>query len=110
LLLVNSTKSFARRMLPDAAWLRFASALAQQPIQVAERGQASLSNWRGSWQAGVTSDEWLEAMQKTSGSWWPDHLAWLTERSGDEVAAPSALGGPGYEPLAPAPGTYVHES
>mgnify|MGYP001163314905 CR=1 FL=1 len=60
--------------------------------------------------ADVTPDAWLEGMQTSSGSWWPDHLAWLTERSGDEVDAPSALGGPGYEPVAPAPGTYVHES
>jgi polyhydroxyalkanoate synthase subunit PhaC len=59
--------------------------------------------------ADVTPDEWLERVQKSSGSWWPDHLDWLTERAGDDVDAPTALGGPGYEPLAPAPGTYVHE-
>ena len=56
-----------------------------------------------------TPEEWFEAAEKQAGSWWPHHLAWLNERSGAEVDAPAQLGAPGYEPLAPAPGTYVHE-
>ncbi|CAM3542974.1 PHA/PHB synthase family protein [Tsukamurella ocularis] len=56
-----------------------------------------------------TPEEWFETAEKQSGSWWPHHLAWLTERAGAEVDAPAQLGAPGYEPLAPAPGTYVHE-
>ncbi|NMD55656.1 MULTISPECIES: PHA/PHB synthase family protein [Tsukamurella] len=56
-----------------------------------------------------TPEEWFESAEKQSGSWWPHHLAWLSERSGAEIDAPSQLGAPGYEPLAPAPGTYVHE-
>lgn len=38
LLLVNSTKSFASRMVPNAAWARFALSLAGQPVTLAERG------------------------------------------------------------------------
>ena len=56
-----------------------------------------------------TPEEWFETAEKQSGSWWPHHLEWLDARSGAEVDAPSALGAPGYEPLAPAPGTYVLE-
>ena len=37
LLLVNSTKSFASRMVPNAAWARFGLSLAGQPVTVAER-------------------------------------------------------------------------
>ena len=54
-------------------------------------------------------EEWFESAEKVSGSWWPHHLEWLDARSGAEVDAPSALGAAGYEPLAPAPGTYVLE-
>ncbi|MET9325214.1 alpha/beta fold hydrolase [Tsukamurella sp. NPDC003166] len=56
-----------------------------------------------------TPEEWFETAEKVSGSWWPHHLEWLDARSGAEVDAPSALGAAGYEPLAPAPGTYVLE-
>ncbi len=59
--------------------------------------------------ADTTPDEWMASATKSKGSWWPHHLAWLTERGGAEVDAPTALGGRGYEPLAPAPGTYVLE-
>lgn len=57
-----------------------------------------------------TPEEWFEAADKQAGSWWPHHLAWLNERSGAEIDAPTQLGAPGYEPLAPAPGTFVHEN
>lgn len=54
-------------------------------------------------------EEWLEAAQQSAGSWWPDYVSWLAERSGPEVDAPKALGGHGLPPLGPAPGTYVKE-
>ena len=38
MLLVNSTKSFASRMMPNAAWARMAQSLAGKPVTVAERG------------------------------------------------------------------------
>ncbi|BBX99519.1 hypothetical protein [Mycobacterium seoulense] len=52
---------------------------------------------------------WLESSQESSDSWWPDYVAWLAERSGPEVDAPKALGGEGFPPLGPAPGSYVME-
>jgi polyhydroxyalkanoate synthase subunit PhaC len=60
--------------------------------------------------ADTIPDEWLAGTETTTGSWWPDHLKWLTERSGAQIDAPHTLGTAGYEPLAPAPGTYVLES
>lgn len=52
-------------------------------------------------------DEWQRGTPTTAGSWWPDYLAWLGERSGPEREAPTELGGPGLPPLDAAPGTYV---
>lgn len=51
---------------------------------------------------------WLAEATTTQGSWWPDFMSWLGERSGDEVAAPAQLGG-SLEVLADAPGTYVFD-
>jgi polyhydroxyalkanoate synthase subunit PhaC len=51
--------------------------------------------------------DWIDSAEQSADSWWPDYLAWLTARSGDEVEVPQALGAEAYPPLAPAPGTYV---
>ncbi|MEU7812985.1 alpha/beta fold hydrolase [Pseudonocardia sp. NPDC049154] len=50
---------------------------------------------------------WQRATPSTRGSWWPDYLAWLSERSGPDRDAPDALGGAGLTLLDPAPGLYV---
>ena len=50
---------------------------------------------------------WQRATATTAGSWWPDYLAWLSQRSGPDRDAPNALGGAGLVPLDPAPGVYV---
>ena len=42
------------------------------------------------------------------GSWWPDYVRWLGERSGARKAAPTKLGSRRYKALAKAPGSYVH--
>jgi polyhydroxyalkanoate synthase len=52
--------------------------------------------------------EWLAAADTRQGSWWPDYLEWLGERSGEQVPAPATLGGE-LEVLADAPGTYVYD-
>ena len=48
-------------------------------------------------------EEWLAAAETVQGSWWPDFMTWLGERSGEEIPAPTSLGGE-LEELAPAPG------
>jgi polyhydroxyalkanoate synthase subunit PhaC len=54
-----------------------------------------------------SAEEWLGKAAKLRGTWWADWLQWLSERSGADTAAPRQLGGAGFEPLDPAPGTYV---
>jgi class II poly(R)-hydroxyalkanoic acid synthase len=51
---------------------------------------------------------WLEGAEKKSGSWWPDFVTWLGERSGRKVAAPSEPDA-GTTVIEPAPGKYVRE-
>ncbi|MCU1615114.1 MAG: phaA [Frankiales bacterium] len=53
-------------------------------------------------------DDWLASAEKVQGSWWPDYLTWLGERSGEEIPAPEGLGG-ALPVLADAPGTYVFD-
>jgi polyhydroxyalkanoate synthase len=50
---------------------------------------------------------WQRTTPSTAGSWWPDYLGWLGERSGPAKDAPAELGGGGLRPLDAAPGTYV---
>jgi len=54
-----------------------------------------------------SAEEWLQMTTKRRGTWWVDWLQWLAERSGRDRPAPGKLGGAGFEPLEPAPGTYV---
>jgi polyhydroxyalkanoate synthase len=51
---------------------------------------------------------WLKSAETVQGSWWPDFMDWLGERSGEEIPAPTSLGGP-LDVLADAPGTYVFD-
>lgn len=53
--------------------------------------------------------QWLESAEKSTGSWWPNYVSWLADRSGPEIVAPKALGGEGFPPLGAAPGRYVME-
>ena len=50
-------------------------------------------------------DDWVAAAQETPGSWWPDWAHWLSEHSGEMMAArePGAV----LEALEPAPGSEV---
>ncbi|MGB8405659.1 MAG: alpha/beta fold hydrolase [Mycobacterium sp.] len=65
------------------------------------------ASYRGGQVADETPEEWLAAAEKSSDSWWPDYVAWLAERSGDEIDAPVTLGAEGFTAIGPAPGTYV---
>jgi polyhydroxyalkanoate synthase len=70
-------------------------------------------NPKASYRAGAVDaenpDQWLESAQKFPDSWWQDYIGWLAERGGPEVDAPKTLGGEGFPPLGPAPGSYVME-
>ena len=71
-------------------------------------------NPKASYQTGKANpadpQDWLKAAQAEQGSWWPDMLAWLAERSGAQKPAPSQPGGGGLRPIVEAPGTYVFDS
>jgi len=54
-------------------------------------------------------DEWLETATVHKGSWWRPWTEWLVARSGNERPAHKTLGNRQYQPLDPAPGTYVYE-
>jgi polyhydroxyalkanoate synthase len=51
--------------------------------------------------------DWLAAAETAPGSWWTDYSSWLAERSGGTRHRPAGLGGPGFQPIEPAPGLYV---
>jgi polyhydroxyalkanoate synthase len=55
----------------------------------------------------ASAERWLAGAETVQGSWWPDFMTWLGERSGDEVPASSVTGQ--QEELAAAPGTYVFD-
>lgn len=56
----------------------------------------------------VDPDRWRLTTPVHQGSWWPEFVRWLDERSGAPVSPPP-MGNEkaGYPPLCPAPGTYV---
>jgi len=51
--------------------------------------------------------EWLSTATTERGTWWPDYVGWLEERGGGDRPRPRRLGGAGFRPSDPAPGTYV---
>jgi len=50
---------------------------------------------------------WLEQAETVQGSWWPDFMTWLGERSGEKVSPPNVAGE--LEQPVDAPGTYVFD-
>ena len=67
------------------------------------------SNFRVNDALPESAEEWKAAAATHPGSWWTDHAAWLGERSGELVDAPSSLGSERHPVLGKAPGTYVME-
>ncbi len=62
---------------------------------------------RGSY---VGPDEWLANAPAHDGSWWPQWVAWLDERSQPPIAPPAqGKAAAGYPVLGAAPGSYVFE-
>ncbi len=68
----------------------------------------SKSSYRTAASNPAAADEWFTIAAKHTGSWWPDYVAWLAERSGELKAAPKRLGSAGFKPAGKAPGNYVH--
>ncbi|WP_121631308.1 PHA/PHB synthase family protein [Tropicibacter alexandrii] len=55
---------------------------------------------------GLDFDDWMTSAEHHEGSWWPHWQAWIKKRSGKQIPARTP-GDSTFEPLAPAPGTYV---
>jgi polyhydroxyalkanoate synthase len=68
----------------------------------------SRSSYRTAEENPAGAEEWLAQAARLQGSWWPDYIEWLGERSGELVPAPEVLGSPAHKAQAKAPGTYVH--
>jgi polyhydroxyalkanoate synthase subunit PhaC len=66
------------------------------------------STWRTASPNTPDADEWLASAHTEKGSWWTDYARWVGERAGEEVDAPTELGG-GEPTLGAAPGTYVFD-
>ncbi|WP_339529425.1 class II poly(R)-hydroxyalkanoic acid synthase [Pseudomonas mucidolens] len=50
---------------------------------------------------------WYYDASHIEGSWWPQWLEWIQQRSGTQRETLTALGNQNYPPMEPAPGTYV---
>jgi polyhydroxyalkanoate synthase len=63
---------------------------------------------RGEQDRYIDPDTWPKLVEPREGSWWPEWVRWLTERSGQGTAPPT-IGAPeqGLPVLSEAPGTYV---
>jgi len=70
-------------------------------------GPDSRSTYRVVDDAPEDPQAWLAQADMRQGSWWPDYVAWLGERSGALKAAPKTLGSRAHRATAKAPGSYV---
>jgi len=78
---------------------------------VSEPGHAGRSFWmhtKRMTQHYLDPERFLAEAQRTDGSWWPQWVAWLSDRSGAVTTLPPMGGAQaGYPPLGDAPGAYV---
>ena len=66
----------------------------------------------GYWMGGLLNegfDEWQKTSKRNEGSWWIPWSKWLAKQSGKSTPARKTLGNAEFQPLMPAPGTYVLE-
>ncbi|SFL55002.1 PHA/PHB synthase family protein [Geodermatophilus ruber] len=71
-------------------------------------GNPKAHYWTGG-EPGPDPEAWRASAQRHTGSWWEPWTAWMLERSGNEVTAPTTLGSAAHPPREPAPGSYVHD-
>lgn len=57
----------------------------------------------------VDAEGWLMSATEQSGSWWAHWHAWLAERGGERIPAPTQLGSAAHPAGDAAPGRYVHQ-
>jgi polyhydroxyalkanoate synthase len=57
----------------------------------------------------ASSEAWFNAATEVPGSWWNDFARWLAPFGGPKVTAPTYYGNARYQPIEPAPGSYVKE-
>lgn len=65
------------------------------------------ASFRASEDLSLEPSAWMDQAEMVKGSWWPDYAAWLQERSGEEVPAPTDVGSKEFPPIMAAPGSYV---
>jgi polyhydroxyalkanoate synthase subunit PhaC len=70
-------------------------------------GPDSRSTYRAVDDAPADPHAWVAQADMRRGSWWPDYVAWLASRSGEQKPAPRSLGSRTYRATAKAPGSYV---
>jgi poly[(R)-3-hydroxyalkanoate] polymerase subunit PhaC len=56
-----------------------------------------------------SATEFMDAAQRTAGSWWNDWTEWSNKRAG-ELVDPPRMGSPAHPVLGEGPGEYVHAS
>jgi polyhydroxyalkanoate synthase len=71
-------------------------------------GNPKAHYWTGT-EPGTDPQAWLDEATRQQGSWWEAWADWVTERSGEKVAAREGLGTTIHPPLDPAPGRYVRD-
>ncbi|WP_066909363.1 PHA/PHB synthase family protein [Millisia brevis] len=54
--------------------------------------------------------DWLELAETRKGSWWVDYAAWLADRNGGTINAPTTEGDDDHPILEAAPGSYVFDN
>lgn len=65
--------------------------------------------WAGEYAGEGDAETWLSGRTERKGSWWPDWLEWMQEKSLPKTSPP-ATGSPRYPPLCRSPGIYVLEN
>lgn len=72
-------------------------------------GNPKASYYTGPQDKNQSAAEWLQGAEMQSGSWWEHWGDWVSDRSGEKIAAPTKLGRGSFPAQGDAPGTYVRQ-
>ena len=67
------------------------------------------ASFQTAWENPADPEQWLDSAETVKGTWWDDYVDWLSARTGPDRNKPRRLGSAAFEPICPAPGTYVHD-